>query len=353
MITIGGHRTGLIVPATRPRTFTRYRDAKTLKSRNEILEILNDPSRKMGRDRWGSYRIKNQGGRGACNGFAGATALEEQRELRGLPFISLSGEGLYAQINGGSDRGSMLDDGMQAIMKTGVPPASMVPHEEYLWSRISAEAKAACSRFRGFECYGIDTEDELADGLANDFTGVVAVHASNAWSNLDSNGVCGTSNGMGNHAVAVDGLRWFENEFQFDMPNSWDTRWGNNGRGWLTWKRHFQTSIKYHDFYLIRSTLDDPQGDNPPPPDGYESSPQPDPVATVLVEMGSSSSCGWCSKWKTEERPILERLGWSISEVTESGSVPTFRLTVGGKTKSFVGFQKAERLRKESEEMAR
>lgn len=345
MITIGGHRTGLIVPATRPRTFTRYAEAKTLKSRNEILEILNDPSRKMGRDRWGTERIKNQGNRGACNGFAGATADEEARELRGLPFVALSGEGLYAQINGGRDQGSMLDDGMKALMETGVPPESMVPHEEYRWSRVSAEAKAACSRFRAFECYGVDTEDELVDGLASDFVGVVAVHASNAWSNLDSDGRCGTSNGMGNHAVAVDGLRWFDDEWNFDMPNSWDTRWGKNGRGWLTWQRHFLTSIKHHDFYLIRSTLDDPQGDNPPAPDGYESSPQPDPVATVLIEMGSSSSCGWCAKWKSEEWPLLDVLGWNLTEdKNASGSVPTFTITVGGRRQSMVGFTTAAKM---------
>lgn len=344
MITINGHRTGLIVPATRPRTFTRYRDAVKIRGRSEILEIINDPSRKMGRDRWGTERIKNQGNRGACNGFAGATALEQSREILGQDFVALSGEGLYAQINGGSDRGSLLNEGMEAIMRTGIPPQSMVPHEEYLWRRISQEAKDACSRFRAHECYRVDDELELADGLASGFTGVVAVHATNAWSRIDNNGVCGTSNGVGNHAVAVDGIRIVGGELQFDMPNSWDLTFGDNGRGWLTWSRHFKTTVKYHAFYLIRSTLDDPQADNPPAIDGEQPRPEPKPSKIVKITMGSSSNCGWCSKWKSEELPLLDALGWDFSEVSASGSVPTFTIDTANQNQKIVGFTTVAKL---------
>jgi hypothetical protein len=334
------YATGLIVPDERPRVFTRYADsAFPVLDWSTIKELATSQSRSMGRNRFGSNWIRNQGSRGSCNGYAGAKCLERARVLRGLDWTPLSGEGLYAQINGGRDRGSGLQAGMEALVRNGVPPESMVPHEEYRWSRISREAKEACDRFKAQEPLGVDTWQELCSGLALGFVGVVAVHASNRWSRLDSNGIAGESHGVGNHSVIVDDVVYIEGEPFVDDPNSWGTNWGWEGRAYLSWDRHFARTINYHDFYLIPTTGDDPDEDNAPFPDGDER--QDDtPQSDVLVEMETSQGCRYCRDWKREELPKAKALGWSIQEKTPTGGVPKFTLRVGGMSHEFArGYQ--------------
>jgi hypothetical protein len=255
--------TGLQLPSVRTSTFKAYSDAGPMLSPEQIKDIISDPKRKAGRKRFGVDWIGNQGNMGACNGFAGAYALARARVLRGLPRVMLSGFGLYAQISGGRDNGSGLEEGMSAICENGVPPEALVQKPTYLWSQIPQVAKDTMRHYKAWECYRAETEIELASGLASGFVGVVAVHANNVWSTLDSNGIAGTSNtGVGNHAVGVDDVTIIGNEFAFDMFNSWAPRWGNEGRCFLTWKKHFVTTIKYHFFYLIRSSTD---GESSPP----------------------------------------------------------------------------------------
>lgn len=254
--------TGLLVPDARPMTFASLPEVELL-TKAQIEKITSDPKYKMGRKRFGPEWIANQGRRGSCNGYAGAKALQRARVLRGEAMVKLSGEGLYAQINRGRDQGSMLDDGMEAMVKTGVPLEELVPHEEYRKERISQEAWDSCERFLALEPYRVDIEDQLSTGLTKGFVGVVAVHADNAFMRLDSNGIAGGGNGPGNHAVGVDGVRVRNGKYEFDFFNSWGLSYGEQGRAWLTWDRHFRETIKYHAFYLIRSTSDDPQGDSP------------------------------------------------------------------------------------------
>ena len=259
------YKLGCLIPDVRPLTFKAYADSKTLMSRSAAIEVIQDKKRTPSRVRFAGVKwIWNQFDIGSCNGFAGAGALARSRVRRGLDYIKLSGESLYAQINGGKDQGSMLDDGMKALMKNGCAPADLVASKTYLWSKVSAEARAAMSRFKAFECYRVDTEDELLIGLASGFDGVIAVEANNQFMKVDADGRVSPTDGNGNHAVGVDDVRIFNGEVEFDMFNSWDLRYGVGGRGWVSWKRHLRTTSHKHAFYLIRSTLDDPKGENPP-----------------------------------------------------------------------------------------
>lgn len=256
---------GLQMPTERPMGFPAFAESGLLYSRKEIQDVLTDHRRVAARQVFtGQEWIKNQRRRSSCNGFAGAKALERARVKRGEKHVALSGEGLYAQINRNLDQGSLLEDGMKKMQDFGIPPESMVPSEEFLWSKISDEAKQAAARFKALECYRVDTEEELASGLAAGFVGVVAVHANNDFMKLDSNGRVFPTDGPGNHAVGVDDVRLFGDEYEFDMFNSWGEQYGQGGRGWISWKRHLKTPVRYHAFYLIRSSIDDPQGTNPP-----------------------------------------------------------------------------------------
>lgn len=348
------YATGLHVPDERPRVYQRYAEsAFPLLDWSVIKELATSESRRMGRKRFGPSWIGNQGNRGSCNGYAGAKCLERARVLRGLDHTPLSGEGLYAQINGGVDRGSGLQEGMEAMVRNGVPPESMVDHQEYRWGRISREAKDACSRFKAQEPLGVDTWQELCSGLAIGFVGVVAVHASNRWSQLDSNGVAGESHGVGNHSVIVDDVVWIDGEPFVDDPNSWGTRWGWEGRAYLNWDLHFRKTINYHDFYLIPTTGDDPDEDNAPVPDG-EDRQDDTPSSDVLVEMESSPSCRYCVDWKQTEMPKAKAAGWVIQEKPPTGGVPKFTLRVGGMSHEFArGFKSFATMRDVVESMRR
>lgn len=249
--------TGLHVPATRETSFPLFADTGEVLTVDQIKSIISDPNRKSGRKRFGDDWIGNQGSLGACNGFAAAYALARSRVRRGLLRVMLSGFGLYSAINGGRDNGSALERGFKWIQENGVPPITPDEKATYIWSQVPDAAKAKMGEYKGLECFGINGEIELASALARGYDCIVAVQANNRWSQLDSDGVCGESNGLGNHAVLCDDLVLSSSGgFLFDMPNSWSLRFGQRGRGFLTWRRHFAESSKHHYFYAIRSTTD-------------------------------------------------------------------------------------------------
>ncbi len=230
--------------------------------KDEIAKIINNPKRKSGRTRFGTDWIKNQGRRGSCNPYACTAILEKTRFNRGQELVKLGPEWMYAQINGGRDGGSQLKDGITAMERVGVPRVELVPYESYLISQQKPEAKADALRFRVLpgEYYGVSTEEEFATALAMDFCVLFAVHVTNAWMKLDANGIVYPTDGMGNHAIHADDVRIFNGEYQFDHAGSWGTRYGQDGRGWVSWKRHLKTTVRYHQFVAVRSTIDDPKG---------------------------------------------------------------------------------------------
>jgi len=234
----------------------------TVLSEDEIKKAAERKQR--AREVFGSDWIKDQKSHGSCNGFAGVSAFERVRHKRGLERIKLSGSSLYSLINDGDDNGSMLEDGMNALTRTGV-----LTEAEAGWQDIYKDSRGQLpnrARFKALECYQVDTESELATGLVNDFCGVVAVHVSNAFYRLSGSGVAGGSSGPGNHAVCVDDVLYDSQlgSLKFDMPNSWNTTYGEGGRAYLTWRNNLQSCLRYHRFYLIRGAIDDPQSENPP-----------------------------------------------------------------------------------------
>lgn len=257
--------TGLWVPDVKPTAFALFCDSVPMLTHEQVLRLINDPQRRMGRKRFDSSWIGNQGGFGSCNGYAGAKALQRSRVMGGRSRVDLSGEGLYAQINDGRDQGSGLQEGMECLCENGVPPESMIPpRSTYRWDKINQEAKDARSRFKADECYRAESDEELAVGVALGFMAVVAVQANDSFQNLDDNGIASDTDGPGNHAVGVDDVRFFAGEYQYDFYNSWGLNYGDKGRAFLSWRRHFGGPSRNHAFYLIRTANDDPQGDNPP-----------------------------------------------------------------------------------------
>jgi len=74
----------------------------------EIIEAITDSFWVKAEEVFGDVWIKDQNGRGSCASYAGASALERARARRGLVFVELSGDALYAAVNRGVDQGSGL-----------------------------------------------------------------------------------------------------------------------------------------------------------------------------------------------------------------------------------------------------
>lgn len=210
--------------------------------------------------------IGSQGNAGSCNGYAGAKTLQRARARRRLKFVPLSGEGLYAQINGNRDDGSQLVDGMEAMQNGGVPTEILIPPRSKIYmSQFPSGWKDEAARFKGDECYQLMDEWDIVTALVLGFDVVVAVHVGSNWTTMNSNQVIPYSPGPGNHAVGVDDIRLKDNRFEFEHFGSWGTSIHSQGRAYLTWEGHLKTTRQYHGFYAIRSTTDDPlDTDNPP-----------------------------------------------------------------------------------------
>ena len=243
------YSTGLLKPAKKVCASKPF-SVKLTKS--ETLEIINDPQRLPAREQFGPDFIIDQGPLGQCNAVAACGSLQRAFFKYGFDCPRLSSNWLYAQINGGRDNGSMLDDGMDAIKK-GVPVFEPSHNGKYKKNQFP-ESLAESLDHKAFECYGVNSESELAAGLALGFTAIVAVHCNNDWFKMDRDEIIIRCNGVGNHAVTVDDVRVIDGELAFDHAGSWGVNIHNKGRAFLTWKRHLSGPNKNHFFYLVRAT---------------------------------------------------------------------------------------------------
>ena len=260
---------GCTPPDSFPTNHTAFADAfpGEMLTLDQIREALTGkPSLWGRRQRFsGPTYVRNQKQFGSCNGWAVALRLARLRELRGEPYVGLSGADAYSQMNGGRDNGSVLSDAVKVCFN-GIAPESLVPYDHIYTRQISAEAVASRARFRGFKEFAVDTELELASALVAGRLGVIAVHVTNAFTSQDGNGINGTGNGPGNHSVGCDDIRMQpDGTLNFDMSNEWGTEFCSGGYSWLTWNRHLRETVKNHRFFILVSTQDDPGDDSAPP----------------------------------------------------------------------------------------
>ncbi len=262
-----GFGLGCLVPDEFPTGFTKAEDAIPMLKLDEIRATLSGKKSLYNRrEIFGPDWISNQRSTSACNGHATAGALSQAMYVKsgGKEKVLLSGADAYSQMNGNRDNGSTLAAGMK-VVTSGIALASSVPYNLIFSNQIPAAAKAERARFRGLEPYAVDTEEEFATGLALGFMGVIAVHVAGNYDKLDGDGISKGGNGTGNHAVRVDDIGMLsDGTLTYDSPGSWGATWGQDGRCRFTWNRHLRTTVGNHRFWLIRSALEDPQGDTPP-----------------------------------------------------------------------------------------
>lgn len=252
------YKLACLLPPTFPDKLPKLAAAPTFRtwSRQEIDDAIQNKPVKRREQFSGKAFIINQKSVGSCNAAAATGVLRRAMVLNGRNEVpQLCWEFLYAQINGGVDQGSMLEDGMIALEKIGVPPLDLAKHpinKHIFKNQFDAADYEAARSWTAQACYQVDTKEELATLiLSGAGAGVVAVHVGNNFTELNSKGFAGASGGPGNHAVGVDDVAIIDGDLAFDMFNSWDVNYGEGGRAYLDWERHFSQTIKHHGFYAV------------------------------------------------------------------------------------------------------
>ncbi len=252
------YTTGCLVPPVKVCSFPSLASAPgfTVWSKQDIIAAVNAKPYKRRTQFAGTDWILNQGNRGSCNCAAATGSLRRTMVIGGRNVVpQLSWEFLYAQLVDGNDSGSMLDDGMNMIMKSGIPPLDPTKHplnRDIRKSNYSAEEYAAAKSWMAESCYQVHNELELATLLlSGQGAGVIAVHVGNSFMHLDSKGYIGADRGPGNHAVGVSDVEIIDGELAFDHNGSWGVDVHDQGYGYVNWARHLSQTSQYHAFYAI------------------------------------------------------------------------------------------------------
>lgn len=245
----------LIPPAGFVSAFNTFEDEKPVWDDADIRKVLSK-SLPTCRDIFGPEWVHDQKSHGSCNGYAGAGALQAARWLRGIrDGLKLSGAYLYSKIHGGRDAGSALEDGLKAVQKWGIAPADLVPWHQIYSNEQPRNADAEAAKHKGFKCYAVQTKQGFRTAIAAGFPVIVAVHAGSNFQRPNSAGIVKADNGRGNHAVFCLGAKIINGTECYDLQNSWNTRFGDNGRVWATWDS-FEQTFGHHVFYAVGSTDD-------------------------------------------------------------------------------------------------
>jgi hypothetical protein len=175
--------------------------------------------------------VHDQNGQGMCNASATASALESQRLKQGLPLVQLSAGDLYWRINGGQDRGSMLEDGLAEITSEGIASVAVAP---YLTRSANSPGAAEDRRkYRVLEAYLCPTFDHCLSATLMGFDLISGIPWYDNY-RVDGDGwlpLIPTGNSGGH---AVHGYKPTYRDMGYPVfgiwhKNSWTSRWGKNG----------------------------------------------------------------------------------------------------------------------------
>jgi hypothetical protein len=192
------------------------------------------------RDKWKAVNlgvflppVHDQDGVGACNAFASITAVEAARNQAGLPYVALSPGFLYGAINGGSDQGSMLEDGLEWMTTRGTVKVSTIGYLDWRRGRSlmgNAAALAEAKSYRVIEAYECNDFDGMASALQQGFFIIEGLMWFNNFVPDRDGWLPARGAGQaGGHALAGYGLVQRNGLWGIRTRNSWGSSWGIGG----------------------------------------------------------------------------------------------------------------------------
>lgn len=212
--------------------------------------------------------IFDQNGHGSCVGNGWAGAAMRVRAIAGMKPVILSPGWFYSLINGNSDNGAVISDGIKAGQDVGFCSFGTVGQDPIYQSRMPATAKAEAARYKLGAIYQPeDWESVISAILTGRFLPVYGYQVGNNFESFDKFGVPHHTNGPGNHCNHADGIAQLpDGRWVLDDINSWNGNWGpfGNGRCYLDEQFLFGGGDQ-PDVCVIEAAAEDPQEPNTPP----------------------------------------------------------------------------------------
>ncbi|CAB5237937.1 Peptidase C1A, papain C-terminal [uncultured Caudovirales phage] len=175
--------------------------------------------------------VKDQDGRGACNGHAAASSYEDACYIAGLPYVAISAWSIYAPLCNGWDIGSSIAEALVLMRDHGAAEESYVPYGTIDPRKLSKAALENRAEHRIEIGCRLNSFRELciAAHLRMPFNFSVPVNS--GFNNLDDEGVPRNTSGPHNHAVSGGFALKRSKRYGIILPtrNSWKTTWGWNG----------------------------------------------------------------------------------------------------------------------------
>ena len=191
------------------------------------------------------WTVVDQNPQNSCCPSATTGATMILREIAGEARIILSQGSLYGQINGGRDAGAGIEAALEAMMKVGICPVSMIDGHDWQGRDWPSDWKTAAKKTRILEAFDCPNFDAVASAVQHRIPVVFGVY----W-------------GSGGHAICAVGLKQISGVWNLEFLNSWGASWGDNGLGYLTESQC--SGIKSFGAFAIRSVTV-PSTENLPP----------------------------------------------------------------------------------------
>jgi len=201
-------------------------------------------------------RILDQDGQGSCVGASGVAAVMAARRQMGLEDVELSIGSLYGQINDGVDEGSTLSRSIQALTNVGCCPVSLIPHYTWQQSKWPRNWIDTARLYRITEAYDCTNFDEIASAIQSGFVVSYGIPVTKGFvENVSKDGYVPVNvvNIVGLHALLGIGLHKHDNRWWIETQNSWGTRWGKGGFGYIP-ETYFTTRYAV-DAWALRVTV--------------------------------------------------------------------------------------------------
>lgn len=178
--------------------------------------------------------VHDQDGVGQCNADATTALMEFLRALEGLDFVALSAADLYAEICGGVDEGSNLEDGVARASRVGVGTVATCGT---IWQGRNQRVASGSERvrYRVSEWELCPTFDHLFSASLRGFGGVSGIIWYDNYQ-IDGDGWLTQPGGKnGGHAIFKFPRPCMRQtnkgvEYGLSHQNSWRSNWGVQGR---------------------------------------------------------------------------------------------------------------------------
>lgn len=209
--------------------------------------------------------------------------------------------------SGQCDAGSSIPDALN-LLKQGSLSLAQLPYDPKRCSAPTPPQRAAATDFRISSWLAVDPQspDQVKAQLSQGHPVVVSLVSRPAFVRLRSDRIYDSSaeTSDGSHALAVVG---YDDQRQaFKVINSWGTRWGNGGYGWIGY-RAFVRDVRRA--YMMRVAGKEPLAPMPAP--APRPAPAPPPVSFDFVR------CGLVDVVPSAEGPRVEGFVGTLTELNQ------------------------------------